>query len=145
MRTSSYIMLFLTSMLSACGGVWVGSEFHFWALSFGIDMGAPHPVLALLEIGFIGVVMNEVRLTYFELSPYDYLIRARRTVVLLFDVFFLACIFGCVFAPIGNPVHRDAWVNPLSILLVAVFIPLLLFGKDLGVDIGHHLKNRGRE
>ena len=142
MSNQHRVALSLGGILCACLGVWAGSEFHFWMLSLGIDLGDPHPALALLEVGFIGVIANEVRLAYFEHSPYDHLVRARRAAVFMTDTFFIACIFGAIVGPIGNQAHKDAWVNPLSILLIAIFIPLLLLGKDLAIDIASHFRRR---
>lgn len=143
MKKRHYVPVFLAAFLVACAGAWLGSLFHFWALrSLGVDLGKPHPALALLGIGLLGIVMNEVRHTYFEMPPYDYLIQARRTAVMIVDAFVLAGVYGTIIRPVGNPLNSDSGVSLTSIMLIGAFIALMLLGKDLAVDIGINLAKR---
>ncbi len=140
MSTSRRIMLFFTGVLVACIGVWLGSKAHVSLLYFfGARTGTAPIILLLLGVGAGGVAINEVRHSYFEKWPYDHLLPARRTFVLLIDVCILAAVFGAIFAAIGTVVHMNERVDMVGMPLVALFVTLLL----LGADIVWHLKRKG--
>lgn len=145
MNIGSRAALFIAGVLVAYVGIWAGGYFHRWLSTFGFDAGAPHVVLILLMIGLAAIFANGIRHAYLEKSLYDLQFPMWWRNIFLIDVLSFACILGTIFAPLGNTHHNDTWVHQMSIVFLALCIPLMVWSRNFAIDVGHRNqeKNNG--